>query len=388
MCHIVIIVRSFFMKEIETSSLKNIIDTFPFSGEPISIKSTDTGLINSTYMLTFSDGNQDFQYVLQKINTNVFKKPDELMSNIMNVTGFLRNKINLSGGNAARETLTFLYTKENTPYYRDENGGCWRSYKYIGKCYTCDKIDSEIKAFRSGKAFGKFQNMLSDYPAANLFETIPHFHDTPSRYEALKKAVKDNLSGRLQSVKNELSFALDREKDASKLVDLAAEDRIPMRVTHNDTKINNVLFDSITNEAICVIDLDTIMPGLSLYDFGDSIRSGAVTSDENEQDLDKYGLDIALFKSYTEGFLSEAGHALNNEEIANLAFSAKLMTLECGVRFLTDYLNGDTYFKTDYPEHNLVRCRTQFKLVEDIEKHLDKMNACVDEIYRRSLIEG
>ena len=376
------------MKEIETSSLKNIIDTFPFSGEPISIKSTDTGLINSTYMLTFSDGNQDFQYVLQKINTNVFKKPDELMSNIMNVTGFLRNKINLSGGNAARETLTFLYTKENTPYYRDENGGCWRSYKYIGKCYTCDKIDSEIKAFRSGKAFGKFQKMLSDYPAANLFETIPHFHDTPSRYEALKKAVKDNLSGRLQSVKNELSFALDREMDASKLVDLAAEDRIPMRVTHNDTKINNVLFDSITNEAICVIDLDTIMPGLSLYDFGDSIRSGAVTSDENEQDLDKYGLDIALFKSYTEGFHSEAGHALNDEEIANLAFSAKLMTLECGVRFLTDYLNGDTYFKTDYPEHNLVRCRTQFKLVEDIEKHLDEMNACVDEIYRRSLIEG
>lgn len=376
------------MKEIETSSLKNIIDTFPFSGEPISIKSTDTGLINSTYMLTFSDGNQDFQYVLQKINTNVFKKPDELMSNIMNVTGFLRNKINLSGGNAARETLTFLYTKENTPYYRDENGGCWRSYKYIGKCYTCDKIDSEIKAFRSGKAFGKFQKMLSDYPAANLFETIPHFHDTPSRYEALKKAVKDNLSGRLQSVKNELSFALDREMDASKLVDLAAEDRIPMRVTHNDTKINNVLFDSITNEAICVIDLDTIMPGLSLYDFGDSIRSGAVTSDENEQDLDKYGLDISLFKSYTEGFLSEAGHALNDEEIANLAFSAKLMTLECGVRFLTDYLNGDTYFKTDYPEHNLVRCKTQFKLVEDIEKHLDEMNACVDEIYRRSLIEG
>ena len=306
----------------------------------------------------------------------------------MNVTGFLRNKINLSGGNAARETLTFLYTKENTPYYRDENGGCWRSYKYIGKCYTCDKIDSEIKAFRSGKAFGKFQKMLSDYPAANLFETIPHFHDTPSRYEALKEAVKDNLSGRLQSVKNELSFALDREKDASKLVDLAAEDRIPMRVTHNDTKINNVLFDSITNEAICVIDLDTIMPGLSLYDFGDSIRSGAVTSDENEQDLDKYGLDIALFKSYTEGFLSEAGHALNDEEIANLAFSAKLMTLECGVRFLTDYLNGDTYFKTDYPEHNLVRCKTQFKLVEDIEKHLDEMNACVDEIYRRSLIEG
>lgn len=376
------------MKEIEASALKNIIEAFPFNGELTSIESTDTGLINSTYMLTFSDGNQDFQYVLQKINTNVFKKPDELMSNIMNVTGFLRNKINLSGGNAARETLTFLYTKDNSPYYLDENGGCWRSYIYISKCYTCDKIDSEVKAFRSGKAFGKFQRMLSDYPAANLFETIPHFHDTPSRYSDLKNAVDENLSGRLQKIQAELSFALDREKDASKLVDLAAEGKIPMRVTHNDTKINNVLFDSITNEAICVIDLDTIMPGLSLYDFGDSIRSGAVTSDENEQDLNKYGLDINLFKSYTEGFLSEAGHALNEEEIANLAFSAKLMTLECGVRFLTDYLNGDTYFKTEYPEHNLVRCRTQFKLVEDIEKHMDEMNKCVNEIYRRSLIEG
>lgn len=376
------------MKDIESSALKSIIEAFPFNGELTGIESTDTGLINSTYMLTFSDGNQDFQYVLQKINTNVFKKPDELMSNIMNVTGFLRNKINLSGGNAARETLSFLYTKNNTPYYLDENGGCWRSYTYINKCYTCDKIDSEVKAFRSGKAFGKFQRMLSDYPAANLFETIPHFHDTPSRYSDLKNAVDENLSGRLQKIQAELSFALDREKDASKLVDLAAEGKIPMRVTHNDTKINNVLFDSITNEAICVIDLDTIMPGLSLYDFGDSIRSGAVTSDENEQDLNKYGLDINLFKSYTEGFLSEAGHALNEEEIANLAFSAKLMTLECGVRFLTDYLNGDTYFKTEYPEHNLVRCRTQFKLVEDIEKHMDEMNECVNEIYRRSLIEG
>ncbi len=376
------------MKEIESSTLNEIISSFPFKGELTEVEQTDTGLINSTFVLTFSDGNQDYQYILQKINTNVFKKPDELMSNIMNVTGFLRNKINQMGGNAARETLSFLYTKENTPYYLDRDGGCWRSYTYIGKCYTCDKIDSEIKAFRSGKAFGKFQKMLSDYPAASLFETIPHFHDTPSRFNDLKNSVENNLSGRLESVRIELSFALEREKDASKLVNLAAEGKIPMRVTHNDTKINNVLFDGITNEAICVIDLDTIMPGLSLYDFGDSIRSGAVTSDENEKDLDKYGLDINLFKSYTEGFLSEAGHALNEEEVKNLAFSAKLMTLECGVRFLTDYLNGDTYFKTDYPEHNLVRCRTQFKLVKDIENHLDELNNCVNEIYRRSLLEG
>ena len=368
--------------------LLKIVANFPFEGELVEIKPTGSGHINSTFLVTCSDSNVTHEYILQLINPNVFKKPDELMSNIMNVTGFLRNKINLSGGNAQRETLTFLYTKDNSPYYLDKDGNCWRSYTYIGKCYTCDKIGSEIKAFRSGKAFGKFQKMLSDFPAATLFETIPHFHDTPSRYEALKTAVSDNISGRLDNIKEELDFAFDREKDASKLVDLAAEGKIPMRVTHNDTKINNLLFDSITNEAICVIDLDTIMPGLSLYDFGDSIRSGAVTSDENERDLNNYKLNIDLFKKYTEGFLSEAGQALNEEEVKNLAFSAKLMALECGVRFLTDYLNGDTYFKTDYPEHNLVRAHTQFKLVKDIEEHMDELNECVDEIYRRSMLEA
>ena len=270
------------MQDIGSSVLSNIIDAFPFSGELIEYEATNVGLINSTYILTFSDGNQDFKYIVQKINTNVFKNPDELMSNIMNVTSFLRNKINLSGGNSERETLTFLYTKDNTPYFRDEDGECWRAYIYIGKCYTCDRIDSAIKAYRSGKAFGKFQKMLSDYPAENLFETIPNFHNTPSRYDALKQAIKNNCSGRLAEAADEIDFALKREQDASRLVDLAAEGKIPMRVTHNDTKINNLLFDSITNEAFCVIDLDTIMPGLSLYDFGDSIRSGAVSSDENE----------------------------------------------------------------------------------------------------------
>ena len=376
------------MQNINSGTLDDIISAFPFKGELHNVEPTNVGLINSTYILTFSDGNQDFKYILQKINTNVFRKPDELMSNIMNVTGFLRNKINLAGGNSNRETLTFLYTVDNSPYYLDKNGEYWRAYSYIGKCYTCDRIDSPIKAFRSGKAFGKFQKLLSDFPTNSLFETIPNFHNTPSRYAALKKAIDDNISDRIGNVKSEIEFALDREADASVLVDLVADGKIPVRVTHNDTKINNLLFDSITNEAFCVIDLDTIMPGLSLYDFGDSIRSGAVTSDENEKDLNNYRLDKELFKSYTEGFLSEAGHALNKVEIDNLAFSAKLMTLECGVRFLTDYLNGDTYFKTEYPEHNLVRCRTQFKLVSDIEKHMDELNSCVREIYGRSLIEA
>lgn len=374
------------MLDTDILRIKPIIDAFPFDGELQNIEYNNVGLINSTFVLDFFDGNRKFSYILQKINTNVFRNPDELMSNIMNVTAFLRNKINLLGGNPERETLTFLYTKSNSPYFKDENGECWRAYSYVDKCHTCNEVDSPVKAFRLGKAFGKFQKMLSDFPSESLFETIPNFHNTPSRFEALKEAVKNNISGRLDGVKDELDFAFSRERDASHLLDLVADGKIPLRVTHNDTKINNVLFDDITNEAFCVIDLDTIMPGLSLYDFGDSIRSSAVKSDENEKDLCKYGLDLELFKQYTEGFLAEAGASLTEAELQNLAFSAKLMALECGVRFLTDYLNGDTYFKTSYPEHNLVRCKTQFKLVSDVENHMDELNGYVDEICRRNSV--
>lgn len=369
------------------SNLDTIISNFPFNGELTDIKKTNTGLINSTYILTFTDNNIDYRYVLQQINTNVFKNPDELMSNIMNVTGFLRNKINLDGRNSERETLTFLYTKSNSPYYLDESGKYWRSYHYISNCYTCNSIDEPVKALRSGKAFGRFQELLADYPIENLFETIPNFHNTPVRYEALKKAINDNVSGRLNNVKDEIDFALSREKDASKLTDMLKNGELPLRVTHNDTKINNVLFDQITNEAFCVIDLDTVMPGLSLYDFGDSIRSSAVKSDENEKELEKYGFDIDLYSSYAEGYILQAGKTLTENEVKNLSFSAKLMSLECGVRFLTDYLNGDTYFKTDYAEHNLIRCRTQFKLVKEIEYNMDKMDKINFELYRRALIE-
>lgn len=375
------------MQNNDIASIKEILEAFPFEGELKNIEKTDTGLINSTYVLTFSDGNRDFGYVLQRINTNVFRKPDELMSNIMNVTGFLRNKINLSGGNSERETLTFLYTKDNTSYYCAKNGDCWRAYVYLGKCHTCDKVDSVTKAFRSGKAFGKFQKMLADFPAESLFEVIPDFHNTPVRFNQLREAIENNVAGKADEVKEEIAFALAREKEASHLLELAAQGRIPIRVTHNDTKINNILFDDITNEAFCVIDLDTVMPGLSLYDFGDSIRSGAVISDENEQELDKFGFSVELFKGYAEGFLSEAGEALTDDEILNLAFSAKLMALECGIRFLADYLNGNTYFSFKYPTHNLVRCHTQFKLVSEIEEHMDELNEFIRQLSGRAFVE-
>lgn len=370
-----------------SAELKAIVGQFPFSGSLEEIKKTGSGLINSTYKLTFTDGNQTFKYILQQINTNVFKNPDELMSNIMNVTGFLRSKIATDGGNPNRETLTFLYTKDNAPYYRDSENRCWRAYVYIDKCTTYDMVDSPVKAERSGKAFGRFQCLLADYPIDNLFETIPDFHNTPVRYEAFKAAVEADVCGRLKNVKDEVDFALSREKDASKLTDMIKSGELPLRVTHNDTKINNVLFDIITNEAFCVIDLDTIMPGLFLYDFGDAIRAGGTTSDENEKDLSKYNLDLELYKGFAAGFLSQAAKALTENEVAVMPFSAKLMALECGVRFLTDYLNGDTYFKTEYDEHNLVRTRTQFKLVTEVENNLELMNRMTDEIYRRSLIE-
>lgn len=368
---------------VNNPDIKEIVSHFDFSGTLSSAEPTGSGLINTTYRLVFSDGNVEKKYILQQINTSVFKKPDELMSNIMSVTGYLRNKISLKGGNPQRETLTFLYTREGSAYYRDSEDRCWRAYNYIDNCYTCDRVDSTVKARRSGSAFGEFQCLLDGYPMDGLFETIPDFHNTPVRYRDFLQAVSDNLSGRLGNAGPEVEFAVSRKKDASVLTDMLADRQLPLRVTHNDTKINNVLFDKITNEAFCVIDLDTIMPGLSLYDFGDSIRSGAVKSDENERDLSKYGLDIELFESYTDGFLSKAAEFLTGNEVKMLVFSAKLLALECGVRFLTDYLNGDTYFKTDYPDHNLIRCRTQFKLVKEIEDNMDELEKITAELYRR-----
>ncbi len=371
------------MTDTNNDKLLKIAANFPFKGEISEIKKTGTGLINSTYIVVCNDSTMEYKYILQLINPNVFKKPDELMSNIMNVTGFLRNKITLDGGNPERETLTFLYTKDNASYYRDDDDACWRAYNYIGNCNTYDKIDDPVKCYRSAKAFGRFQKRLADYPIDNLFETIPDFHNTPARYEALKAAIEQNLAGRLDEVSAEIEFALKYEQEAAKLTDMIKTGELPLRVTHNDTKISNVLFDKITNEAFCVIDLDTVMPGLSLYDFGDSIRSGAVMVDENEADLSKVDLNLELFNAYAEGFLSEAAEALTENEVSNLAFSAKIMTLECGVRFLTDYLNGDVYFGIKYPTHNLVRCRNQFKLVELTETHIEEMEKSVAEIYSK-----
>lgn len=362
-------------------SAQDIIDQFRLDGELINFKRIETGHINSSFLLNFKEDNGKMaKYTLQQINVEVFKKPDELMMNIISVTSFLKAKIAENGGDPGRETLDFLKTSGGKYYFVDDNNNYWRCYRYIDGVYSCDSIDNPEVFYNAGAAFGTFQCLLHDFPIDSLFDTIPDFHDTKKRFAAFKKAVQYNLSDRLANVGPEIEFVLEREGDTGVVVSLLESGELPLRVTHNDTKLNNVLFDDKTNKAVCVIDLDTVMKGSALYDFGDSIRFGANTAAEDEKDLSRVSLDLSLFEQYVRGFLGTAGGALCMKEIGLLPFSAKLMTYECGMRFLTDYLGGDTYFKTAYPEHNLDRARTQFALVRDIEEKYDEMLKIVSEI--------
>ena len=357
-----------------TNEIKTAFDAFEQGGNIISVNQITAGLINATYLVE-TDKNE--KYILQKINTFVFKNPDELMENIVGVTKHITKRIKEAGGDYKRENLNFLPCSSGEYYFRDENDGAWRLYIYVDDAQTYNK-PKDIHTFRdAGRAFGRFMKLLDGYPAETLHETIKNFHYTPARYENFLKAVNADIKGRKALCEDEIQFVIDREADTHKLTDLIKEGVLPLRVTHNDTKLNNVLFDMKTDKGICVIDLDTIMPGLSLYDFGDSIRSGANKGAEDESDLSKVGIDISLFEVYVDGFLSETAESLNDAEIDNLAYGAKIMTFECGIRFLTDYLEGDVYFRTTHPEHNIIRARNQFKLVADMEANMNELNAIV-----------
>ncbi len=361
----------------DTTLIKAICSRFGVNNEIVSIEPITDGLVNTTLKVDFDDSSS---YLVQKINTQAFKKPAELMENISRVTTYLREVIRKNGGNPDRETLTFLSAENGDYFVYDDNGGCWRIYRFIGDAFTYNTIESASVFEDAGSAFGKFLNLLDGYPMDSLHETIVNFHNTRIRVENLEASIKNNLSGRAGNVNAEIAFALDRKAEASRLVDMLEKGELPLRVTHNDTKLNNVLFDTKTGKAFCVIDLDTIMPGLSLYDFGDSLRFGSNTAAEDEADLSKVSVDLELFEAFARGYLSSAAFTLTQSEIDNLAFSAKLMTYECGVRFLTDYIDGDIYFKTKYAEHNLVRARNQFALVADMEKHMDEMNAIIQKL--------
>lgn len=305
----------------------------------------------------------------------MFRDTETLMHNVDSVCNFLAEK--LKNSDTAMTSLFCYPCKNGKKYYTDDAGRVWRVYNYIGDSECYNILSSPELFYKTGRAFGAFQNLLADFPIGELGETIPGFHDTAKRYAALLASAEKDVCGRLSSCMPEFSFAKARAADTHTLTDLLARGMLPLRVTHNDTKLNNILFDCVTKEPKCVVDLDTVMPGLSLYDFGDAIRSGASTAEEDETDLSRVSMDMDLFKAYTKGYLSTAGGSLTPTEIAYLPFSAKLLTLECGIRFLTDYLDGDVYFKTKSPDHNLIRCRTQFKLVEDMESKMDEMTEFV-----------
>lgn len=359
-------------------NIKNVLDNFKIKGKLISVEQFGSGHINSTYIAKYDENGRSSSYVLQRINTNVFKNTDDLMANVFAVTSFLREKIKQNNGNPQRETLNYIKTDNGDLYYSDSDDNCYRVYRFVENSKCCDSVSSTEVFEKSGEAFGRFQKYLSDFPAETLKETILNFHNTIWRYEnEFLPAVEADKAQRREHCRDEIDFIMQRKGELSRLTDLAAKGEVPIRVTHNDTKLNNVLFDNDTNEAICVIDLDTVMPGLALYDFGDSIRYGANTCAEDEKDTSKVKINLDYFKAYARGFLSEAGDSFTKAEKENLAFSAKLMTFECAMRFLTDYLNGDTYFKTAYDEHNLVRAKNQIALVADMEKHMAEMEEII-----------
>lgn len=351
---------------------------FQYEGRLVKDTPFGSGHINDTFLLTFELKKMGrMKVILQRMNSSIFKDPIHLMDNILGVTSFLRDKIIENGGDPERETLNVIPALDGKPYYKDSFGDYWRSYVYINDATCYDQVENADQLYQSGVAFGNFQRMLADYPADSLTEVITGFHDTKARFEVFKKAVEADVMGRVSEVQEEIQFVLDREDVACYLGECQAKGEIPLRVTHNDTKLNNVMIDNKTGKAICVIDLDTVMPGLAVNDFGDSVRFGASTAAEDEKDLSKVSCSMELFEAYTKGFIEGCGGRLTKREIELLPMGAKVMTYECGMRFLTDYLEGDHYFKVHRPGHNLDRCRTQFKLVEDMEEKWDQMKEIV-----------
>jgi len=353
---------------------RDIIQNFAISGSFVRSNPYGLGHINSTFEVLFEENGQTKSYILQKINHNVFRDVVGLMRNIELVTSHIKKKIE----NPNQGTLTVIPTRSNGNYYQEPDGDYWRMYLFIDNAVAYQTAEQEEIFYKSAKAFGRFVTQLTDFDASLLCETIPNFHNTKSRFRDFQQAVAENRSGRLSEIENEVRFILEREQDCGLLVDLQEQGKLPLRVTHNDTKLNNVLFHNETNNCICIVDLDTVMPGLSLNDFGDAIRYGASSAAEDETDLSKVFMRLDLFEAYTKGYLSEANDSLSNLEKDLLPVAAKLMTLECGMRFLGDHLNGDTYFKVHRPNQNLDRARTQLTLVADMERKMEAMGRIVE----------
>ena len=349
--------------------LAEALGAFALEGEALRY---GEGHINDTFCVRDRGGSR---FILQRLSPVAFKRPDQLMENVVNVTGYLSRQVAERGGDPDREVLRVRRTLGGAAFFTDSAGCAWRSYPFIEGALCCQRADTPELFAACGRAFGRFQFLLRDYPAQTLHETIPGFHDTESRLANLKAAAAADSLGRAGECRREIDFVLAREADCFVALRALREGLLPLRVTHNDTKLSNVLLDAATGEGLCVIDLDTVMPGLSINDFGDAIRSGAHHCDEDERDLSRMVLDLDLFAVYTRAFLEGAQGSLTSQEVAYLPWGAKLMTLETGMRFLTDYLEGDVYYRTSRPGQNLDRCRTQLKLVRELEDHWPELEA-------------
>ena len=357
--------------------LHEVLGAFDFPATLVGAVRYGQGHINDTFCVLCQPQEGDcIRFILQGLSMAAFPRQDELMENFIGITSHLRKKIIANGGDPLRETLSLVKTKDGKDYYTDATGKAWRLTPFIENTDCYQSATPELFE-ASARAFGRFQYLLSDYPAETLHESIVNFHNTEDRFAKFEAALAADKMGRAKEVEAEVKFAMDRKADCSVALQALRDGKLPLRVTHNDTKLNNILIDRDTKEGICVIDLDTTMPGLSINDFGDSIRFGANHSREDEKDLSKVYFDIELYEAYTRGFLEGAQGGLTPAEREYLPWGAKLMTLECGIRFLTDYLDGDHYFRIHYPEQNLDRCRTQFKLVDDMEQQFDAMAAVV-----------
>ncbi len=366
------------------NQLKEVSEAYHYLGDIKSCELYGNGHINTTYLMVYKTATgEEKKAILQKMNTDIFKNPEELMENVIGVTSYLRGKIVERGGDPERETLNVRKTASGDDYFIDSKGDYWRVYNFIEGASCYDKVETEEDFYQSALAFGNFQSLLAEYPAETLHETIPQFHDTRKRFNDLKKSIQENASGRANEVQEEIKFALDRENDADIFGTLLAENKIPLRVTHNDTKLNNIMIDDETRRGICVIDLDTVMPGLAMNDFGDAIRFGANTAMEDETDLSKVSLDLSLFEIYAKGFLEGCKGSLTQKEIELLPMGAKMMTYECGMRFLADHIDGDHYFKIHRKNHNLDRARCQFALVADMEKKWDEMEKIIQKLQNK-----
>ena len=351
-----------------------VLAAYDWGGEVLDVSRYGEGHINETYRVAAAqaDGTEK-AYILQKVNTGIFKDPDGLMDNIVRVTEYLRDYLKRTGGDAERGAMTVIRTRDGRWWYRGENDTCWRVYIFVRDTICLQRVEQPGDFYESAVAFGNFQNQLADYPAHTLHETIPNFHNTVTRYEAFEKAVQEDRAGRAAGLRAEIDFIRARKEDCAFLMNLLWEGKLPLRVTHNDTKLNNVLLDSVTRKGVCVIDLDTVMPGLAAWDFGDAIRFGANDCPEDEPDASKVFLNMPKYETYLRGYLDAAGAALTPLEKETLPWGARVITLETGIRFLTDYLEGDHYFHISRPSQNLDRTHKMLKLVSEMEKHFPAM---------------